>query len=120
MRQRHKQLAQAILVAAQREFKRDVRLFERHAGLMQLLGGGMVKPFHDGQADLYGWMTVHGVALHVEIELKVGRDELRDDQRAWRVVCVDGGVKYALVECKEVTEGVEKALAFLRGVHNGD
>lgn len=117
MRQRHKQLANAIRVTAQREFGRRVRLFERHAGLMQLVGGGMVKPFTDGQADLYGWLTrADGVAAHVEIEIKVGKDKLRPDQEDWREVCRGGGVLYAVVHVPngDVLEGVEQAMKFLR------
>lgn len=117
MRQRHKQLANAIRVAAQREFGRNVRLFERHAGLMQLPGGGYVKPFTDGQADLYGWLRVNGRAMHVEIELKVGKDDLRPDQKDWRKVCEDGGVLYLVVKTNDVMDGVEQALSFLRGAH---
>lgn len=97
MAQDHKQLARALILAAQLRFGNDIRLFERHAGLLFTREGKPISPFRKGQADLYGWLKIDGMARHVEIELKIGRDKLRAEQEDWKRTCEEGGVTYLLV-----------------------
>jgi hypothetical protein len=110
MVQLHKKLAVKIRLEAQRRFGRDIRLFERSTGLlMSPKSGAMVKPFQDGQADLYGWLRVDGIARHVEIEIKVGKDKLRPEQLAWKNTCEDSGVTYFLIHVP-ATENIDDAV----------
>lgn len=113
MVQEHKRLAIKLRMAAQRRFGNDIRLFERSAGLLTAANGHQVKPFQDGQADLYGWLRVDGIARHVEIELKIGKDKLRPAQEAWKDTCEEGGVTYFLIHVPvggSIDRAVEDAL----------
>jgi hypothetical protein len=119
--QTHKELANAVRDAAQKQLGETVRLFERHAGLLYTRNGVPVMAVKTGMADLYGWVhTSHG-ARHVEIELKIYPDTLSEAQKAWRAACESTGVAYRLAACKKTGVAVEAqaTAAWLLGVRDG-
>jgi hypothetical protein len=120
--QTHKELANAVRDAVQKQLGDTARLFERHAGLLYTRTGVPVTAVKTGMADLYGWVKTRKGARHVEIELKIYPDKLSDAQEKWRNVCEATGVAYRLSACKKtgVAEEAQATAAWLLGVRDGD
>lgn len=76
-----------------------------------------------GQCDVWGtiwpqpYVTTH--AVHFEIEVKRGKDRLREDQVKWQNACRENGVAHHVMHAKGVADeerAVREAVAFVRGL----
>lgn len=75
------------------------------------------RPFHNGEAgqsDTWGWKSVvitpdmvgQRVAVHVEIEVKFGKDRESPEQKSWRAFCEQQGVRVGVARTVGDAEGV--------------
>ena len=69
------------------------RIFKRFVGKVRSLSGDrVIRVGKRGQSDLYGWVRVGKGVVPIEVEVKLGRDRLGDEQRNWRDLCLRFGV----------------------------
>lgn len=121
MGQKHKDLSNRIRLRAQERLGNSVRLFERHQAKLQAPNGAWIHVHPDGAADLYGWVRRGHVAVHVEMELKVGKDEPTDKQKAWAEMCRQTGVNYLLAHAHDgnLDATAEDVVVWLEEVRDG-
>ncbi|NBB69094.1 MAG: hypothetical protein GVY33_02035 [Alphaproteobacteria bacterium] len=109
------QVIQAIQAAGGRAVKRDDGLvYDRNGRRRRRLSG---------PADVYGVVPPQG--RHVEVEVKVGADRWRDDQRAWARTMAGLGARVVLARWHHRPVGDEAdVLAEIGGtlllLHQGD
>lgn len=89
----HQDLLKQIIMEAQNHFP-NLRLFAATNGLFYTKNGTPVKVGTVGQADLNGWITVNGIAIRIEVEVKSGKILIKKNsaQDRWRSICIKMGV----------------------------
>ena len=121
MGQKHKELSKRIRLRAQERLGNKVRLFERHQAKLQAPNGAWIHVHPDGAADIYGWVRVGRVAIHVEMELRVDRDKTSAAQDAWAEMCRVTGVNYLLAHAHggDLDATADEVVRWLEEVCNG-
>ena len=99
--------AEAPIVAAIRLHlgrRKDIRLFRNNVGFTKTARGqGIHYGLFPGSADLIGWITRHGVAVFLSIEIKSATGRVSPTQANWqRVVHEAGGVALIVSSVAEV------------------
>ena len=105
--QQHQNLLLKIIVGVQKAFP-TARLYQAHVGLFYNRRGTPVKIGHNGQADLNGFVSINGVAVRLEIEVKSGKSKIKkcSDQDRFRSICQKFGVIH--IEANSVEQCVEE------------
>ena len=90
------------------------RIFKRNVGAVKI-DNRWIKFGVRGQADLWGWIVVNDRPIHLEIEVKVKRDELKPDQEHWKNLCIENRIIYAVCRdgdfrqlCKEINRQIRR------------
>lgn len=120
MAQVHSIAVNAIIIGVQRAVP-DARVFKRIVGTLRALDdpSRIVRVGERGQCDLYGFVRGRPRAIPFEIEVKVGKDRLREDQCAWAESCRHMGIPYLMVRAdkrEDIHRAVDDAAAFVRGL----
>lgn len=87
----HTDLCNLLLREVQKAHPR-VRIFKRSVGMAFTAGGVPIRFGLAGQCDVYGYIKARPRAVPFEIEVKVGRDRVREDQALWHSLLEDLGV----------------------------
>ena len=98
----HNKLRDLIMLALQAKFPQRIRLWKRDVGLVQLKSGGKARFNQPGQADIWGVCLVLGRPIHIEIEVKSGKDiSLSKHQKNWKEFCDKFSIPHLVATSEE-------------------
>lgn len=115
----HTDLCNLLLREVQAAFKNDVRVFKRSIGMAFTNTGTPVRFGITGQCDIWGYLKARPRAIPFEIEVKVGRDTVREGQRAWHCLLESMGVPLLVLHASSRTDfkrACADAVNWLRGL----
>ena len=114
MAYKHENLVNAIMLDLQKIFRNKIKIYKRHVGKFKTESGRSIYISRKGQSDIWGIVNICGVGVHFEIEVKVGRDQLTDEQLNWSdMVFKMGGI---FVEARDDSES--SVQEFVESVNN--
>ena len=115
---RHKELEDKVMSLLQTSFGNSIRIFnvENWAGLVE---GRWVQAGIKGCADIIAVLNHRGYPLHLEIEVKAGKDRQSKAQKAHQRVLEAIGGFYTIVREDDYINICDKINEFLTGVENG-
>ena len=96
-----------------------VRLFNAPRGTFTTFSGKPISAGSDGQADIRGILTINGVGVAIEIEVKTGSGILNKDQKLWRAMVVAMGGIYIVARTllclkHDMDENYKRILAMMK------
>ena len=107
----HQNLAKLAKKKAVQHFPKQLRLFDRHVGLLYTKDGKAMMINEKGQADCWGWFSCHNILVHVEVEFKTGKAVQRPEQKMWQEYIESVGGCYILCRTENcIIEQLEKYL----------
>lgn len=109
----HQNLVKEFKLKAQKKFGSKIRIKDRHVGkflplvfIKKLIKGevrladwgkSVVAINSKGMADLYGFISLHNILIHIEMEIKTGQAVQTKEQKDWQKLIESMGGCYLLV-----------------------
>ena len=100
----HQELLEKIIIRLQKEFGSKIKIYSRVTGMFYTKSGAPVKISNKGQADLYGWILIDNLPVHLEIEVKSGKTGIRkgSHQEKWMDKCRKDNVIFIIGQDPEL------------------
>jgi len=92
----------------------NMRVFDRHVGLLYTKRGTPMQINKKGMSDLYGIITVNNIAIHIEIEAKTGKAVLSKEQKQWKKFCENFNIPFFLM--RDEYETIKEIKNFLDNI----
>lgn len=124
----HQILVKEFKLKAQKRFGNKIRFKDRHVGkflplvfIKKLMRGEVelkdwgkyvVAINSKGMADLYGFISLHNILIHLEAEVKTGKAVQTKEQKDWQKLIESMGGCYLLVRDSE--EAIQQLENYLR------
>lgn len=108
----HQNLAKKAMLKASKEFPKELRLYDRHVGLLYTRNGNAMMINRKGMADCYGYFSCHSILVHIEIEFKSGNARQTKEQKMWQNHIESMGGCFIL--CREEDDIVDKLKLYLK------
>jgi len=108
----HQNLAKKAILFASKRFPKELRLYDRHVGLLYTKNGTPMMINRKGMADCWGYYACHSILVHIEIEFKSGNARQTKEQKQWQEHIESFGGCYIL--CREEDDIVEKLELYLK------
>lgn len=91
-----------------------IRIFDRHVGMFQTMGGNPIRINKPGMADLYCLIPSDYGLIHVEIEVKTGSARQSKDQKNWEKFINSMGGHYFVA--RELDDIEMKMESLIKGI----
>jgi len=124
----HQNLVKETKFALQRKYTGKIRTFDRHVGkflplvfIKKVLSRQesisnwskyIVAINKKGMADVYGYISLHNILIHLEFEMKTGRAVQTKEQKDWQKHIESMGGFYCLV--RDADKAIEELENYLR------
>lgn len=92
-------------------FPKNVRMFDRHVGLLYTRNGTPMQINKKGMADQWAVVKTEFGLIHLEIETKSGKAVQTKDQKEWQMFIESMGGIYILARCaNDIIKTIEELI----------